>query len=71
MKGLLLGIALASVSFVASSHANAVSRLLGGEQGVERNVGHGHGPAAPTPTPVCNALCINTAPPGGCCPPRP
>ena len=69
MKGLVLGMALASVGFVAASHARDVSHLIGSEQGLERVVPHGHGPAAPSPspTPVCHAACvtINT----GCCPP--
>ena len=67
MKGLFLGMALASVGFVGASHASDVSRLMGSEQGLERVAPHGHGPAAPSPTPVCHAACItlNT----GCCPP--
>lgn len=72
MKGLFLGVALASISFVAASHASDVSRLIGSEQGLQRVTPHGHGPAAPkpSPSPVCNNVCttgtIGNTPP--CCP---
>ena len=69
MKGLIFGIALASVGFAAASHASDLAGLVSAQSRVH----YGHGPGgspAPNPTNTCSCgdrVNLNAANPT-CCP---
>ena len=70
MKGLIFGVALASVGFVAASHASDLAGLVS----AQGKVHYGHGPGgSPAPNPSggceCDHSVVRSAANGICCPP--